>query len=121
MSAPNKHPQEIEVWYVLPAVRKELVVALKVKGFSQKKIAEYLNITEPAVSQYIKLKRAKDVNLPDKVKKFVKEAAEKIVDKKTAFQQIQEICKHIKETKAICAIHKCMEKGLEKCDVCYSR
>ena len=58
MTAPLKHPQEIEVWYVLPAIRKELVVTLKEKNLTQKKIAEFLNITEAAVSQYIKQKRA---------------------------------------------------------------
>ena len=32
MNLPLKHPQEIEVWYVLPAIRKELALALKAQG-----------------------------------------------------------------------------------------
>ncbi|MFH1405899.1 MAG: hypothetical protein ABIG52_01635 [Nanoarchaeota archaeon] len=59
MTTPNKHPQEIEVWYILPAIRKELVLALKEKGHTQKEIASFLNVTEPAISQYTKEKRAK--------------------------------------------------------------
>ncbi|MBU0457244.1 MAG: hypothetical protein ABH824_02945 [Nanoarchaeota archaeon] len=119
MTIPNKHPQEIEVWYVLPAIRKELVVALKEKGFSQKKIANYLNVTEPAISQYTKQKRAKEINLCDDVKNFIRKASEEITDNKSAFQQIQKISRFIKSSKAMCQIHMQLESHLKKCDVCY--
>ena len=54
MNIPNKHPQEIEVWYILPAIRKELVVVLKESGLTQRKIAGMLKVTEAAISQYSK-------------------------------------------------------------------
>ena len=69
MEIPERHPQEIEVWHIIPAIRKELVVALKEKGNSQKKIADLLNLSEAAVSQYLKLKRAREIIFNADVKK----------------------------------------------------
>ncbi|MBI2103348.1 transcriptional regulator [Candidatus Woesearchaeota archaeon] len=121
MEIPDKHPQEIEVWYIIPAVRKELVVALKEKGNSQKKIAELLNLTEAAVSQYIQSKRAREVLFSDEVKQYIKEAAGRIKDKTTAYRELQRIIQHVKKTKTICKIHMGMEEGLEGCDICFMK
>ncbi|NQV91209.1 helix-turn-helix domain-containing protein [Candidatus Woesearchaeota archaeon] len=119
MQVPAKHPQEIEVWYVLPAVRRELVRALKKDGLSQKKIAEILNVTESAISQYLSEKRGKTADLPKEVIDFIDKSALKIKDKTTAYRQIQEICTYIKESKALCKIHAGYEEGLDACDICY--
>ncbi|MBI4151675.1 hypothetical protein HY496_01780 [Candidatus Woesearchaeota archaeon] len=119
MNIPEKHPQEIEMWYILPAIRKELVISLKEKGSTQKKIAELLNLTESAVSQYMKSKRAKDIIFNPEVKQYIKDAAERIKDQKTAYQELQRIIQYVKKTKAICQIHMGMEKGLEGCDICF--
>lgn len=121
MKCPSKHPQEIEVWYILPAIRKELVVGLKEKGFSQKKIAGFLNVTEPAISQYTNNKRAKEINFDKKTKQFIKECAGKIKDGKSAFRQIQRISEYIRNSKARCEIHMRLEKGLYNCDICYRK
>ena len=119
MTTPRKHPQEIEVWYILPAIRRELVIALKNKGYTQKKIAEFLNVTESAISQYTKEKRAKKIQLNEKVKKFIQKTAEKISDSKTAYQQIHKVSEFIRDSKALCEIHMQVEGNLEGCDVCY--
>jgi len=121
MTTPSKHPQEIEVWYILPAIRKELVAAFKEKGKQQKEIAKLLNVTEPAVSQYVSEKRAKGITFPAEVKKFIKEAAEKIVDSESAFHQIQTINEFIKKTKVLCQLHAQIEGDLKGCDVCYKK
>ena len=121
MTTPAKHPQEVEVWYILPAIRSELVIALKEKGHSQKEIAKLLNVTEPAVSQYAKEKRAQKIKFNAEVKKMIKEAAGKIKDSKTAYRQIQEISNFIKRSKALCEIHMQLEDNLDKCDICYKR
>ena len=60
------------------------------KGYSQKEIAKLLNVTEPAVSQYAKEKRAQKIKLDDATKKLIKEAAEKIKGSQSAFHQIRE-------------------------------
>ena len=54
-------PQELEVWYILPAIRRELTISLKEEGLKQRQVAEILGVTEAAVSQYIKSKRAKAI------------------------------------------------------------
>ena len=119
MTLPEKHPQEIEVWHIIPAVRKELVVVLKKKGQSQKKIAELLNLTEAAVSQYLKSKRAREVTFDVTIKKFIEEAADRIKDQVSAYREVQRIIQQIKKTKVICQIHMAMEEGLESCDICF--
>ncbi len=120
MEVPEKHPQEIEVWYIIPAIRKELVVALKEKGNSQKKIAELLNLTESAVSQYIKEKRGREIIFSKEVKDFIGDAAGRVVDKTSAYRELQRIIQYVKKTKTICQIHMGMEEGLEGCDICFS-
>jgi uncharacterized protein len=52
-------PQEIEVWYVIPAVRRELARILTSKhGLSYEKTGNVLGISKAAISQYQKNKRA---------------------------------------------------------------
>lgn len=116
---PLKHPQEIEVWYILPAVRKELVVVLRERGLKQNEIAGLLNITESAVSQYLTEKRAKII-FDDPVKVFIKKAAAGIKDKETAYHQIQVISQFIRNSKALCQIHRQLEENLcAGCDACF--
>jgi predicted transcriptional regulator len=51
-------PQELEVWYVLPSLRREMARLMIKKGMPQKDIAGILGVTEPAVTQY-KLAKSK--------------------------------------------------------------
>ena len=119
MTTPDKHPQEIEVWYILPAIRKELVVVLKERGLNQKEIAGMLKVTEAAISQYSKHKRGKEITLNQEVKDYIKEASKNIIDAKTAYREIQLISEFIKKSKALCKIHAQIEGDLEGCKVCY--
>jgi len=115
---PQKHPQEIEVWYILPAIRKELVRVFKTKGKNGKEIAGLLGLTPAAVSQYGKDKRG-GAELPQEVRGYILECSEKITNSKTAYREIQNIVGYIKETKALCKIHLLFEDELDDCDVCY--
>ncbi|HLC55710.1 MAG TPA: hypothetical protein VJJ23_00555, partial [Candidatus Nanoarchaeia archaeon] len=72
-------PQEIEVWYIIPALRREFASILKEKGFPQKQIAEKLKLTESAVSQYLKLKRAKDLDFDSNIQKEIKLAVDRFI------------------------------------------
>ena len=59
-------PQEIEVWYVLPALRREYAkVLIKEHKLSQKGVAEILQVTESAISQYLTGKRASKVKFSE--------------------------------------------------------
>jgi predicted transcriptional regulator len=116
-----KHPQEIEVWYIMPAIRKELCnILLYNHNFNQKEIAKLLNITEAAVSQYKKEKRGQHVKLPKSVLFEINISAEKIVNtESTVFRETQNILNHIRDTSTICDIHKMMDNSVESdCEEC---
>ncbi len=117
---PLKHPQEIEVWYILPAIRKELVRVLRSRGKSGKEIASLLGLTPAAVSQYGKEKRGKGIELPIEVKEHILEKVKDIVDARSAYRVIQDVNNFVRETKALCQLHMLVEKDLDDCDVCYA-
>lgn len=55
-----KEPCETVVWDVLPVIRKEVAKKLIEKhGFTQRKVAQKLGLTEAAVSRYLSKKRGK--------------------------------------------------------------
>ncbi len=54
-------PCERVVNDVLPAVRSLVAKELRSKGYSQTEIAELLNLTQPAVSQYLSASRGKQI------------------------------------------------------------
>ena len=116
---PEKHPQEIEVWYVIPAIRKELTLCLINTGKSQREVASLLGLTEAAVSNYLKKKRAHDIPLPLLAKEFIQRAALRIQNQRSAYHEIHDICTFVKEKKIICEIHRLVEKNLDLCKVCF--
>jgi predicted transcriptional regulator len=91
-------PQEVEVWYVLPAIRRELAKVMKTKvtlranedgemvdhKVTQKEIARMLGVTEPAITQYLLKKkgqrsRGDQVKLPESVVKQINKSADKMI------------------------------------------
>ncbi|MBN2367512.1 hypothetical protein JXC34_00710 [Candidatus Woesearchaeota archaeon] len=113
-------PQEVQVWFVLPALRKEYVLAMKKKGLKQKEIASILGLTEPAVSQYLKNKRGSEVCFTDNVLKEIAESSQAIIDNKTDFRtEVQKILSHIKKTKFICKVCHDHIHTSEDCKICY--
>ena len=70
-----KPPCEIVVWYVIPAIRSELAKELLNLGMKQKDVSELMDITQPAVSQYITDKRGSGIKLDDNVRQMIKDFA----------------------------------------------
>lgn len=70
-----KPPCEIVVWYVIPAIRSELAKELLNLGMKQKDVSELMDITQPAVSQYITDKRGSGIKLDDDVRQMIKDFA----------------------------------------------
>lgn len=70
-----KPPCEIVVWYVIPAIRSELAKELLNLGMKQKDVSELMDITQPAVSQYITDKRGSGIKLDVHVRTMIKEFA----------------------------------------------
>ncbi|MBS3071304.1 helix-turn-helix domain-containing protein [Candidatus Pacearchaeota archaeon] len=117
-------PQEIEVWYLIPALRRELARIFLVKyGLNQKKAAEILGITESAISQYLNSKRGNEIKFAKNEVKQIEKGAEKIMkDEKSALKVVYNLCLLFRESKVICSIHKKHDKKIPKdCDVCFEK
>ena len=112
-------PQEIEVRYVLPALRRELAQKLSEKGLKQREIAEILNITPAAVSQYLKAKRGTTTLRAELSKEAEKSAARIIEDKELAQSEIYHLTQIVKKKAMICAIHRLHDDVPGKCDICF--
>lgn len=113
-------PQEIEVWYVLPAIRRELCKVLinKYKK-SQKECADMLGLTEAAVSQYKKEKRAKDVVFNNKILNEIEKSARVINDnQKKLMNELHRLSNLINMKKIVCGIHREKSEIPSKCKIC---
>ncbi len=112
-------PQEIEVWYVLPALRREMAASLIAMGKNQKQVAKLLGVTEAAVSQYVHSKRAQKVAFGAKFKHRIKEQCRKLEEGKgTSYEALQSLSMHFKHTKELCSLHQTLEKVPQNCDLC---
>ncbi|MFH1133103.1 MAG: hypothetical protein V1735_01300 [Nanoarchaeota archaeon] len=114
-------PQEIEVWYLIPALRRELAKVFVSKyKLSQKGAAQILGITEAAVSQYLKAKRGWELKFSAKDSALIRKHAALIVkDKKTARQHLYALCRALSGSRSICAVHRRYDKSLPpKCTLC---
>ena len=111
-------PQEIEVFYVIPALRRELAVCMKASGRSQKLIAKLLGVTEAAVSQYFSSKRAAAIKFDDRMKSVIREAAGRINDEISMFNEMQQLLKVSRQERVVCQAHASL--GCPKsCNACF--
>ncbi|MCM2326186.1 MAG: helix-turn-helix domain-containing protein [Candidatus Woesearchaeota archaeon] len=112
-------PQEIEVWLILPAIRRQFVIALKKYGIKQKEIARMMGITEPAVSQYLNRKRGDNIEFGKIIMAAIEQSAKRIVEGATFMSELQSIMRLIKKSRFICEV--CQEHNHTdgKCDICY--
>lgn len=108
-------PQEIEVRYVIPAIRREMAKEMKKANKSQKETAELLNLRESTVSQYINDKRGKQIILNKEIKKMVKDSIKNIKTRLNSYKEIQKILKKIRMSREICSIHKQIGKSGCRC------
>ncbi len=127
-------PQEVEVWYVLPAIRRELARVMIERGMAQKTIAKMLGVTEPAVTQY-KLKKSKrsrgdQVEIPEDILPEVGKSADVIIDAwderdegefiyETMTREINHLIKLLRDKGVMCEIHReYCEHVKEDCRAC---
>lgn len=117
-------PQEIEVWYIIPALRRELArVFIEEHHLSQKEAAELLGVTESAISQYFSSKRATEFRSTPALHEKIKETAQKIIaDKKNAMKYLYDLTIFLRDSKhikSICDLHKKFDATVpENCKVC---
>lgn len=97
--------QEIEVWYIIPVIRKELSrIIVKERGFSQHKTAIMLLLTEGAISQYLNGKRGNSVKFKKSIISEIEISADKIIaDKNCIVVELNRIldlkeCKYLTDS-----------------------
>lgn len=113
-------PQEVEVFYILPAIRSRMATALKGQGMKQKDIAELLCVQESTVSQYLSSKRAAAVKFNSAIDREVSAAARKIKTKRDLIRETQRIIELVREDKGLfCGLHKAVADVPQGCDVCF--
>ena len=117
-------PQEIEVRYILPAIRREFArIFVKEHELSQKEAARILGLTEAAISQYQHSKRAKEAIFTEKIIDEIRQSAKKIINGKNTRQsliaEMYRISSLTNVRQILCDIHRSQSKELAKCNICF--
>jgi predicted transcriptional regulator len=110
--------QELEVWYVIPAIRRELARCfINEHAISYDKIGKILGISKAAVSQYVQNKRAAKIKLPEQALLEVCKSCNKMVKgKSNSVEEITKILDFIKKKKLACEVCDRSPQGiLEGC------
>jgi predicted transcriptional regulator len=141
-------PQEVEVWYVLPALRREIAKVMKTRvvdrvggdgktrkhKITQKEIASMLGVTEPAITQYLlkkgKRSRGDQVEIPDLVKPQIEKSADRIIEVyergvpeekvyEEMTREINRLIQFLRDEGIMCDIHKQFSVHVSgTCDAC---
>ena len=112
-------PQKVELYYIIPAIRKEFARIMIGKGLSQKQAAGKLNITEAAVSQFMKSKRAAEPVDFSAMGKEMAKAVDKILGGGSVIGEIQRVCALAREKGIVCRVSKRMGYAPKGCKECF--
>lgn len=115
-------PQEIEVWYIIPAIRRELAKSMiNELNLTQKHVAGAMGLTEAAVSQYLHSKRAKEVVFTKAVLEEIKKSAKDIAKNENLLMQEMMRLTNLTGVKHVmCDVHKKHDAKLpNNCDICF--
>ena len=115
-------PQELEVWYLIPSLRKELAkIFISEFKMTQKQVSEILGITESAISQYLKSKRGNGLKFSkDEIKEIKKTANKIILDEKNSREHFYKLCLRLRGCKSLCKLHKKQDNSVPKnCSLCH--
>lgn len=101
------YPQEIEVRYVIPALRNAFATEFKKKGLSQREIAGLLQVRESTISQYLSKKRGDNASFNPIIQKAIAQAVKRISTKEDLIRESQHILQMIRaKDTIICDLHK---------------
>ena len=112
-------PQEIELWYVIPALRREFAMNMSTLGMKNVKIAEVLGLTKAAVSQYFSKTRAVEFKFGEEIKNEIRESVARIINGQEPRLEMQRIINILRENKSVCKFHHLKEKLDKDCDMCF--
>jgi predicted transcriptional regulator len=115
-------PQAIELYYLIPFLRKQLAIALMQRGLKQKEVAGLLSLTPSAISQYLSGKRA--ANKIEALASAIEKSAEKIKskvgkDKDYAHKELLRLVKIAERKGIMCELCKAHNKINCKDKICY--
>ncbi len=114
-------PQEIEVWYLIPALRRELAkIFIANFKMSQRQVSEILGITESAVSQYLNAKRGSELKFSEKEMEDIKKTAETIfANDGNSNEELYRLCVTLRACDSLCDFHRKQDSSISKdCDLC---
>lgn len=97
----KKTPCEVLVWSVLPCIRRRLAEELKEKGLSQREIAQKIEVSEAAISQYFSHKRGRNSAFDGHMEKEIARSAEAVLAGKDAIEEICRLCRLVKADMAM--------------------
>ncbi len=115
-------PQEIEAFYAIPAVRRELARRLVALGMTQRDVARKLEVTDAAVSQYLSNKRGTAMEFSVQIDKALTDAAQRIRSASSSLvvrKELQLLVELLKSQKVICDIHRKHGTVKEGCSTCF--
>ena len=109
-------PQEIEVWYIIPAIRRELSKILTRKyKLTFDKTGRILGVSKAAISQYLNKKRATALKIPSEIKKEIEKSAGILAkNENMAVKEIMRILTLMKRKRCSCGVCKKYNKGVIK-------
>lgn len=107
-------PQELEVWYIIPALRKEISrVLTRDYDMGMEEAGDILGVSKAAISQYLSGKRATRIKFPAKIRQEIKKSVKVISkNKNLAVKEMQRILKLTRDSKSSCSICKKYNKGI---------
>ncbi len=117
-------PQEIQVRYILPAIRGELAKSLvNEQRLSQKEAARLLGMTEAAISQYLSRRRGNNVALDPELVGEIRKSARRIAGQNAAAaQELLKLSQHESAMRATCIAHLSNDPSITKeCRICFRK
>ncbi|MBI3623489.1 helix-turn-helix domain-containing protein [Candidatus Pacearchaeota archaeon] len=114
-------PQEIEVWYLVPALRREIAKNLITKhNLSQRQAAKILGITESAISQYLSSKRATEINFSKQELGEIEKTTQEIIkNPKNTTEFLYRLSVKFRGSDFICKLHRKHDPSFSKdCRLC---
>ncbi|MFQ5647863.1 MAG: transcriptional regulator [Candidatus Aenigmatarchaeota archaeon] len=112
-------PQEIESWYIIPAIRREFVKQMVKRGLNQKQAADRLGLTDAAVSQYLSDKRGKEVKFKRSIKSEIGKSVDTLLGGGNAMKELQRICMVAKKERLVCRMSIALGCKPKNCKECF--
>ncbi|MBI4148989.1 hypothetical protein HY491_00940 [Candidatus Woesearchaeota archaeon] len=109
------HPAEIETYYILPTLRRQLALSMKERGMKQKQIAVLLGIQEATVSQYLSNKRGHSFEFKDDMVTEIKKSAAAITNSLSLIRETNRLLQLIRTSQVLCDIHRLYSQVPDAC------